>query len=508
MQIEIRTTDRLRGSKAIDLGPVLSSLACAAREGSVDLLRLRVVCDWVQYKQNFREPVDMRRIVPHALEAARTRRNGVGAAGDHNGHPQGYELAVDLRRAASVDLGTQFARALDSGTAGDTPMGCRHYLEDWGAGTASCVWAFNSLYWNALGLWEQATGREYEQALPSGESDARNTAAAQEMILELFQVWDQLAAKRALPEDLHILELGVGNGNQARVWLDEFARLGRERNGGAYYRRLHYLMGDYSPHVLERARANVRHHADRVSSLVLDARVPSDTLAFLRYKAFLIYISNVYDNLPTDEVVRLGGHLFRVEVRAYLPGAAAAQIATGLGISAAELPDLVSRLLQLGPDVLAEAMPDRFLGGSLAAVGFWRSVWEALRLEERYVPIEELDTYEIAPGVSGELLRPIVESNGDVRMHVNNGAATSFVNSLPLLHPFGVLQCHDLFVTDIEQYLTGFRGPGKYDGSVVNWVNGPLLAAIGRRHGFDVQFQPFAHRQGSNVTTLTARVRE
>jgi hypothetical protein len=197
-----------------------------------------------------------------------------------------------------------------------------------------------------------------------------------------------------------------------------------------------------------------------------------------------------------------------VEVRAYLPGPAAAQIAAGLGVAPEELPDLVSRLLQLGPSLLAEAAADRFPGGTPAVVEFWRAVWEALRLEERYVPIEELDTYEVAPGVSGELLRPIVEANGDVRMHVSNGAAASFIGSLPLLHPYGALHCHDLFVTDIEQYQTSFRGPGKYDGSVVNWVNGPLLTAIGRRRGFDVDFEAFTYRSGSNVTTLSARVAE
>ena len=46
--------------------------------------------------------------------------------------------------------------------------------------------------------------------------------------------------------------------------------------------------------------------------------------------------------------------------------------------------------------------------------------------------------------------------------------------------------CHDLFLTDADQYRTGFYGPGKYDGSVVNWVNGPLLPHIGSRRGFDV----------------------
>jgi hypothetical protein len=43
---------------------------------------------------------------------------------------------------------------------------------------------------------------------------------------------------------------------------------------------------------------------------------------------------------------------------------------------------------------------------------------------------------------------------------------------------------------------------------VVNWVNGPLLQHVGRRAGFDVRIAPFAQRPSSNVSTLTAAVRE
>ena len=153
-------------------------------------------------------------------------------------------------------------------------------------------------------------------------------------------------------------------------------------------------------------------------------------------------------------------------------------------------------------DLCAASKPNKLIATS-AGLG-----WEALRLEERYAPLEALDVYEVAPGVSGELLRPIIEANGDVRMHVSNGAAASFADTLSLVHPLGMLQCHDLFVTDLHQYTTGFRGPGKYDGSVVNWVNGPLLAHIGRRRGFDVTYTPFAHRTGTNIVTMTAQVRD
>ncbi|MBV9547161.1 MAG: SAM-dependent methyltransferase, partial [Chloroflexi bacterium] len=379
-------------------------------------------------------------------------------------------------------------------------------LEDWRPGSRSLIWGFNSLYWKALGLWEQATGKGYEQALPGGQSDARNLQAARELILQLFDVWDGLANRRALPEELYVLEIGVGNGNQARVWLDEFRRLDQEQ-GREYYTRLHYLMGDYSPHVLELARKNVADHAEHISTLVLDALRPTETLAFLRYKAFLVYISNVYDNLPTDEIVRIGGHLFEVEVRAAFSQSDARTIAERFDTTSKELPELVSRLLKLGPELLSDSDRQRFPTPT-AAVDFWRAAWDALKLEERYVPLVELDRYQIAPDINGELMRPIVMANGDLRMHVSNGAAASFAATLPLLHPHGILQCHDLFVTDIHQYLNGFRGPGKYDGSVVNWVNGTLIAAIGSRRGFDVTFEAFAYRVGANVLTMTARARD
>ena len=36
-------------------------------------------------------------------------------------------------------------------------------------------------------------------------------------------------------------------------------------------------------------------------------------------------------------------------------------------------------------------------------------------------------------------MRPVLETHGDIRMHVSNGAVASFVDTLPLLHPHGVL---------------------------------------------------------------------
>jgi len=53
-----------------------------------------------------------------------------------------------------------------------------------------------------------------------------------------------------------------------------------------------------------------------------------------------------------------------------------------------------------------------------------------------------------------------------------------------------------------------FRGPGKMDGSIVNWVNGALLAQVGAQAGYDVHFAPFRYREGSKTSILYTTQRE
>ncbi|MDD7964433.1 class I SAM-dependent methyltransferase [Actinomycetospora lemnae] len=502
MLVDFRPHARLRSSTPVSVADSIGPVVDALSESPTDLSRVRVVCDWVQYRHNFRDVVEVRPILP-------TDGNGRTGAPPHGPVPEGVrdddlEIAVDVRRGADTALRDTTREVLrahaEGGDAGAV------VLEDWGPTRRSCIWDFNALYWSALDLWESATGQAYEQALPGGESDARNRDAVRAILAELFTVWDGLADRGALPPELYVVEIGVGNGHQARVFLDELRDLDA-RHGRGYYRRLHYLMCDYSPHVLERARATVADHAEHVSSFVTDATSPRAVLGFLQFKVFLIYISNVYDNLPSDEVAQLGGRTYLVESRAFLPADAAADLAALAGVRTDELAGLVATLLRLGPALLAEAQPGRF-PDTAAAVAFWRRTWAAVRLAERYVGLAGLDSYDLSPTVNGEALRPLLESGADLRMHVSNGAVASFTETIGLLHPYGRLVCHDLFAREVGAYRTGFRGPGKYDGSVVNWVNGPLLAHLGRRRGVDVSYAPFAHRAGTNIVTMTAQVRD
>ena len=202
MQIDVKATERLRGEKPFELAPVCQRCLRRLRKHP-GLEQYARFMDWVQYRQSFRGPSIHAPSCPAPLDPA------VNA---------GTEIAIDLRRAGWPRWGSSWRRR-------SSPAGRRHPASvsrrlDAPAKTAASGPSTPST--GALDLWEKASGREYEQALPGGESDARNVAGARELIHELFSFWDELgrtprAARRALS-----LELGVGNGNQARVWLDEF----------------------------------------------------------------------------------------------------------------------------------------------------------------------------------------------------------------------------------------------------------------------------------------------
>ena len=104
----------------------------------------------------------------------------------------------------------------------------------------------------------------------------------------------------------------------------------------------------------------------------------------------------MYDNLPTDELACIHGRTYLVETQAFLTEDDADLIAGRFGTERDRLVPLIDRLLRIGPELLSESSPGQFADPG-QAVAFWQAAWEALRLRERYVPLEGLDSYQISP---------------------------------------------------------------------------------------------------------------
>ncbi len=481
MILHVNYLPQARKAAAKEVVPTLFNLL---EEGQADpnlQAHLRVHLDWIQYRHNFREAVTVRRTLTGRGEPLPP-----------------VELAIDVRQARLETFREELIRAFDLiRSTGDLSDGV--ILEPFGVCRSSVIWGFNRLFWHHLPAWEEAAGHSYDAALPGGKSDANHPEAVADSVVDFWKLLKDLERRNQLPAEIFVLEIGVGTGKRARLWLDRFRALDAERGSG-FYPRLRFLLSDYSTPVLDKAMAAVRDHKEMVSLLVLDAMNPYRTLSFLRYKILYVHLTNVYDNLPTEELVRRDGRYYLVEVRSYLPARDAARISEALGVPPGDLARTIGKFLEIGPDYL----PDRTRG-----VRFWREVWDSLRLEERLVSLDEVADPPLPPGLDFAHLEDLLQEAPSVlRFHLSSGAVESFQNTLPLLHPRGYLQVQDIFVTEMGEYRHGFRGPGKLDGSVVNWVNGALLREVGARAGYDVHFAPFRYREGSNTTILHITQRE
>src|SRR5437868_3360638 len=122
MLLDLRAVDKLRGDGAA-VESVLASIQHAVDDTSVDLSKLRLVFDWIQYRHCFRDPVEIRPIL-----------NGRAS--------ERLEIGVDLRRSRTSDIHAEVTRALARREGSN-----RLYLEPWSRTTTSLIWNFNALYW-------------------------------------------------------------------------------------------------------------------------------------------------------------------------------------------------------------------------------------------------------------------------------------------------------------------------------------------------------------------------
>jgi len=471
-----------------DLRDILPAIAEAAASVDVDHARLAAVLDWVQYRRNFRAPVMVR---PFGREA-----------GDATGPAHGplAEVAVDVRRAKDMpyaELVSEIANRLSKalGLMPDVHE-CIH-LEDWVRPSKSVMWAFNRSYWRHLGAWDATFQKDYASSLPGGVSDGTNPAFWADQVGTFIRTLDRMDAWSELPAEIHVLELGVGDGQQAKVWLDTFSAACAER-GRDYASRVRYLMADYSPHVLETARRRLADYGDRIECLELDFRNPIEGVAHLRGKVLFAHTCNLYDNLPTDEVLRVGPRAYEPFVRASITPPEAQELSERYGVPVDRLVATVQEVLRHGPEAF---------GALEEGVRFWSDVWDAVHLEEIYEEIPAPAAIRVAPSVELHLDEVLDELPEWTRVHLSTVAVESFAQTLALLHHEGVLVAQDLFVRRTGQYAS-YRGPGKLEGSIVNWLNGPVFRQVGERSGFRVAIEPFTFREGSNTVVLTARSRD
>ncbi len=451
----------------------------------------------IHYKDHYRAPIAIRRY-----------------QGANDGAHEHTELVVDLRQFGAAD---RFRANLREALAQVPKEGCECtdaiLLESFTGESGGVGWAFNDAFWQRLSDFEEATGVRYDESI--GGSTDRNQEYVQSTARAYF---DRLHEHGLADERFYIVEIGVASTQRATLFLDELQRI-CQIAGVDYYHRTTYVLADYAQDILDRGVAELTQVHPHVEAVKIDASNPVESLAPYVGRVMHVHICNVYDNLPTDKLAWVDDRVYGIEGRAYVPRATVSTLLSRHGFAAEDAAAVEQRLTALADDrdagvsALLDWARDRLvqLGHPpLAYVGFWMDLFHAIRVEERYVELdgesEAVATWSSEVGQVDELLRRILPTGRSVRVHLNQRALQGFVELLGVLHPHGVLEVVDLFVQRIEQYYQAFKGPAKYDGSTVNWLNGPLFREVGERLGYRVRFhafKPFSPKSPSVIMTAT-----
>lgn len=279
---------------------------------------------------------------------------------------------------------------------------------------------------------------------------SRDYRLAHALAAEFFQ---QITtdAKHA-PDDLHIHEWGVGNGNLAARFLDHLQEIDSENR---VYPRVHYLLCDYSAEILNGVRANpaLQKHEGHFDTQLVNAECLE---GFTPQSVTKIIANEIWDDLATRVLLSSQGNLFEEYLQPMLP-----------------------EIISDRPfEQFLEEFNEKNLEALLTAPDFLdQIVWE------RSFQRVDLGDWPF-PDIIGDHMKQVSE---DIPIPINTGAFLT------------IQQAQNLLVPESQGY-TGFdygmrsmahvNREGRpyfkiYGGQYTAMVNFPLMVEVGRTVGFD-----------------------
>ena len=460
----------------------------ARRAGAARPLPARVCWSRIHYRQHFRPAAALRE-----LRRADGRR--------------AYELTVDLGQTTSpAHLECELQRALDGPRRAPGAA-----IGPFAGAGRSPAWLFNAAFWRHLPRFMQAVGRDFRDSI-AGSPDT-DRALTEDDARRFIARLRAAAAGGSAP--LAYLDVGAAGTEHAAAMIGYLA--------AADAGPVEYLLGDISAAALARARQRLGERRAQVTVryVPLDLQQPGAPLAGYRGRILTAHLTNVLDNLPGEQVAQADGRRYLLRTQLYLPAAALRQLAADYGLRAERLAADLAAIPATGVDRFLEAYRPLVAGGERRLMRFWHDLYgnpaargTGLKLRERLVEIPDLEGFAPwppdTPGLQrlpqpGAVIREVLERAGsDVWLHLSERAMHGCLQLLALLHPAGVLEITDILLREAAAHYASYRGPAKFDGSVVEWFNGALFQAFARRAfpGCRCRSRPLAAAGKPHMTRL------
>ena len=457
----------------------------ATRRGSGRPLPVRTCWSRIRYRQHFRPAAALRE-----LRHADGRRE--------------QELAVDLGQIASAEeLDRDLRRVLDGpARAPGTDVGA--FVRS----SESPMWLFNAAFWRHLPRFMQAVGRDFRDSIAgSPDTDRKLTAEdARRCIARL-----RAARGRGTRTPLAYLDVGAAGTEHAAAMVGYLAaaRLGP----------VEYLVGDISPAALRRARQRLGTRRGQVTIryVRLDLQQPGAALTRYRGRILTAHLTNVLDNLPGEQLAQVNGRHYLLHTQLYLPAEALRRLAAAYGLDPERLASDLGAVASGGMEPFLDACRSRLASAGSGAhrdvaaerrlMRFWQDLYgnpadrrSGLRLRERLVEIPDLGGFTPWPAPDpatacvprpGALLQKVLATHSSYSwLHLSEGAIRGCLQLLALLHPGGALEITDILLREPVSHYAAYRGPAKFDGSVVEWFNGALFQELARHTYPGCRFHP------------------
>ena len=290
----------------------------------------------------------------------------------------------------------------------------------------------------------------------------------------------------------------MGDGQEAKVWLDCFAAACEEQ-GRDYLGRVRYLMADYSPHVLaraQRARERVRRHRAgpraRLPQPDVGPRRPA------RQAAVRPHLQRLRQPPHRRGHARRRPRLRAARPRQHHPerdGRAGRAARHRAGRDRRRRAACAARRAR----VLRRRSPPACTSGPTCGTPS-----TSRRSTSRSRPRRPCASRRAPTSISTSSSTGCRNGRASTCRRWRRRASRRRCSCCTTRASSWPRTCSP---TTSGQYAS-FRGPGKLEGSIVNWINAPIFQLIGERSGFEVTVEPFAYREGSNISVLSARHRD
>jgi len=365
------------------------------------------------------------------------------------------------------------------------------YLEkDFVLQSQSIIWDFNKEFWDHLEPFMNALGKDYKKSI-GGTADANENLikySAQKFAKQLESIALTPLLNKEGSGVFFYLEMGAAGTDWAKEFIAECPN-----------KNFAYVFTDFSKKVLETARHDLGSEFLGVKieyfCLQNDYFSNEDRIETFKEKydnkILRVHATNVYDNFPCDRVLFSKGFFYIINVKSYITKESFLFLIdkyTSVGLTELRLLGLLQRLANPPISymhgettyiyqVLKEAKD--YFSNEKSFYEFWQDLWNMMKFEE-----------QLTPTSVDEKLTKLFNSFKDQEFEFSNSidVENDILEKYDLLMTGGCIEIIDIIVNDLLEY-KNFLGPVKYDASIANYLNGPLLQATLKEKFENVEIQ-------------------